>query len=434
MNRHLRKYAKPLSCLAAGAVLLSGAVFANYENANGYTNYKNAVKGMLDQTNFSVDGEIRAEIDGEMLISLDGTFKQSENGSSTFSTARAIGEDENISKDTVQDGWGVSIGKYGNNHTNWYFSKKENPTGHFIAEEDRNLVDKIVNFVDVLADTMVGDLKNNFVMVDSKDGNKSYQVSLAGSQVPELVRSGMSVLFATVKNEGHGTYYDEIEYNSVDGLLWTKMLAGEQDPFIKEATCYLTLDSEGRLIKNDLKGTMTSYDKNGGTHDLTVTIALNLYDYGTTSPERIDLSEIPAINAVDENGNALTLDDLLSCGKQVSYHDDKNNVYGTVQPIDYSAPNVGADARKNVGRMYISNGTVVSEEAFHNRGNEDADTVEVNVESVSTDDVKEASIEYEDDGSDVKIGGADASTTIVVEKTEETEKTETPAEDNSDAA
>lgn len=430
MNRHLRKYAKPLSCLAAGAVLLSGAVFANYENANGYTNYKNAVKGMLDQTNFSIDGEMRAEVDGEMLIALDGTFKQSENGSSTFSTAQAIGEETNISKDTVQDGWGVSIGKYGN-YTNWYFSKKDNPKGHFIDEEDRKIVDKIVNFVEILADTMVGDLKNNFVMVDNKDGNKSYQVSLAGSQVPELVRSGMSVLFATVKNERDGVRYDESEYNSVDGLLWTKMMAGEQDPFIKEATCYLTLDSEGRLVKNDLKGTMTGYDKNGGTHDLTVTISLNLYDYGTTSPERIDLSEIPAINATDENGNTLTLDDLLNCGKHVSYNDDENRVYGTIQPIDYSAPNVGADARKNVGRMYISNGTVVSEDVYYNREKEDVDTVEVNQESVDKDDENAVSVVYNVEDAD-KIGEADASTAIIVEK--DTEQTEQPAEENSDAA
>lgn len=426
MNKHLRKYAKPLSCLAAGAVLLSGAVFANYENANGYTNYKNAVKGMLDQTNFSIDAEMRAEIDGEMLLSLDGTFKQSENGTSTFSTAQAIGEEANISKNTVQDGWGVSIGKYGN-YTNWYFNKKDNPKGRFIDEEDRNVVDKVVNFAEILADTMVGDLKNNFVMVDSKDGNKSYQVSLAGSQVPELVRSGMSVLFATVKNERYGNYYGDDEINSVDGLLWTKMLAGEQDPFIKEATCFLTLDSEGRLIKNDLKGTMTGYDKNGNTHDLTVTIALNLYDYGTTAPERIDLSEIPAINAADENGKAMTLDDLLSSGKHVSYNDDANRVYGTIQPVDYSASGNGS---KNVGRMYISNGNIVSEDSYYDEMNE---TVSVNVESGDIEDAQEVTADYME-GNDIYTTETEDKVKVEEVSEPESSENEQTADDTSDAA
>ncbi len=433
MNRHLRKYAKPLSCLAAGAVLLSGAVFANYENANGYTNYKNAVKGMLYQTNFSIDGELRAEIDGETLLALEGTMKQSENGSSTFSSSQGFGESLNIDKSTVQDGWSVSLGKYGE-RTNWYFNRKENPVGQFVFdEEEKNLVDKVVNFADILADTVVGDLKNNFVMVDSKDGNKSYQVSLAGSQVPDLVRSGMSVLFATVKS---GDYYSygEVREQSIDSILWNRMLAGEQDPFIKEATCFLTLDSEGRLVKNDLKGTMTGYDKNGETHDLTIAISFNLYDYGTTTPDRIDMSEFPAINATDENGNALTLEDLLNCGKHVNYNDDASKVHGTIQPIDYSASNAGKDAYENVGRMYITNGKVVTEDAYYER-EEDEKSAAINTEAVSTDDLKEMHVEYfesdKDDSDKIKIGEADAP---AIDGAENAEQTEQPAEDKSDAA
>ena len=49
-----KKYFKAIAGLGAGAVLLTCAVFANYDNANSYTNCKNALKSLKSMTKKSV--------------------------------------------------------------------------------------------------------------------------------------------------------------------------------------------------------------------------------------------------------------------------------------------------------------------------------------------------------------------------------------------
>ena len=63
------KYAKSISCLGLGVVILSAAVFANYDNANGYTDYKNALKQIPFEENVSVDLTASLLYDGEEMAS-----------------------------------------------------------------------------------------------------------------------------------------------------------------------------------------------------------------------------------------------------------------------------------------------------------------------------------------------------------------------------
>ena len=62
------------------------------------------------------------------------------------------------------------------------------------------------------------------------------------------------------------------------------------NPKIKNAKCLVKVDSEGRLTKNLLSGTIE-----GGGHTMTLEIELNMSDYGTTQPQRLDLENTPNV-------------------------------------------------------------------------------------------------------------------------------------------
>ena len=55
-------------------------------------------------------------------------------------------------------------------------------------------------------DTVVGELKNNFVQVGKENGATLYQVEIAKNQVPSLVNAGLS-LFAYSVGQSHDYDY-----------------------------------------------------------------------------------------------------------------------------------------------------------------------------------------------------------------------------------
>ena len=65
---------------------------------------------------------------------------------------------------------------------------------------------RMVNFMEIAADTVVGELKNNFVQVGKEDGATLYQVEIAKNQVPSLVNAGLS-LFAYSVGQSHDYDY-----------------------------------------------------------------------------------------------------------------------------------------------------------------------------------------------------------------------------------
>ena len=73
-------------------------------------------------------------------------------------------------------------------------------------DQDDEMARRMVNFMEIAADTVVGELKNNFVQVGKEDGATLYQVEIAKNQVPSLVNAGLS-LFAYSVGQSHDYDY-----------------------------------------------------------------------------------------------------------------------------------------------------------------------------------------------------------------------------------
>ena len=87
---------------------------------------------------------------------------------------------------------------------NYYYQYEGSYSSGRVDADDPS-VQKGIRFMELLADTMVGDLKNNVVLVGGEDGAKDYTVNISGTQVPEVVNAGLSMIF---------TSYNSNSYNS----------------------------------------------------------------------------------------------------------------------------------------------------------------------------------------------------------------------------
>ncbi len=272
--------------MAVGVTVLAGAVFAGYNTSNGYEVGKNALKGLMKNENYTANMEFKMSIDGAEIAKSTMTELYDRNGDvsmnrTEISTSDRTYIDNNTEyKAYSQDGSYISTYySDGESHTTVYKGEVGMGKGVFdefysTDEEEKNTTNKVVRFVELAADTFVGDLKNNIVYVSGDDDYSTYEISLDAVQIPELVNAGLSAMFSSMN-----------QYDNEDPY----MVLGT-DPIVKNASMKFTVDNEGRLTDGAANITMS-----GNDHEAAVDIALTMSDYGTTAPQRVDISTLPNV-------------------------------------------------------------------------------------------------------------------------------------------
>lgn len=339
-----KRYLRTLVCLALGVVVLTGAAFANYDNASGYTMLKNGIKDMLYEENFSATVDMGLSYNGTLVESGYMEYMYDRNGAVSSYTKSLSHEDEYVTESWTQNDFSISAYQNGDYNVGPAYSKGFNDDFLGGSTEDKDMTEKVINFVELLADTFVGDLKNNFVLTDSANGESTYRINLQGEQIPELVNAGLSLIFSSIsysssnvsyvtfedysiyndmsaeeiealydksweiidKNGGTGIvcimpdgsveyYATEAEYYNDAGYevdtftsSFYSMLGTE--PYIESANCTVTYDSEDRITSAVIEGTLTGYDEAGQKHSFTLNVDLAIYDYGTTAITPFDTS------------------------------------------------------------------------------------------------------------------------------------------------
>ena len=239
-------------CLLVGMMVLTTSVYANYDNANGYSNYKSALKNLMLQTNnVTADGKVEFYVDGNRISGVEAGVKFGKKAKSSYErTLRADGS-------ILSEYWTYENGKeyvsY-NAETNsyWkhqaYYDGQQNLFG-INPEDETN--QKLIRFMELGADLVVGDLKNNVVLVGQKDGIKEYQIEVSRNQMPEIINAGLSLLFTSVNeySGGGGIYYEDWDeaYRSFCEAEYGEVLPedpyDENGDFDTSATKYRTEDA-----------------------------------------------------------------------------------------------------------------------------------------------------------------------------------------------
>ena len=206
-------------CLVAGVLILAVSAGAAFGSVNGYSTYKEAVKALALKTdNVTMQGSMKATLDGKEFVSMTGELAIDGKNKSSHVISSEFGGQKEERYDTTlgnTETWFNADSKYYSQYTFQTDDTTEKTSGLLGISTDDEMTNRMVNFMEIAADTVMGDLKNNFVQL-GKDGDKTqYQIEISKDQVPSLVNAGLSLFaYSVAADEGSdwGVYYED--YNA----------------------------------------------------------------------------------------------------------------------------------------------------------------------------------------------------------------------------
>ena len=288
-----RKKTIIITSVITGTCILAGSAFANYSTANGYDVYKQGIKSLIGQKNYTMNTSATVTGDGETLLETTLSEKYDLSGEVILNrteTSKDItsGMNEHENREIIQDGKRYY---YYTGAECWESYGVLSADNHGILDSvtpnDEDTAQKVIKFVELLTDTVVGDLKNNFVYIsDTENGGAKYSVSLDAIQIPELINAGISAMCSLNKYEvtDNNEYYSSLEPTDPEYYLY-------HNAALKSVSCDFEVDGEGRLTHNIITVSIESEDG----HNMEIKLELNFSDFGTTVPEPLD----PNVNVRD---------------------------------------------------------------------------------------------------------------------------------------
>jgi len=256
-----------------GCMLLAVTVSASASGASGYETYKSAVKELVTtgnatfSTSFDVKDNGNTDISGTSVEKLEGT-------NSSSNTEVKIGD---VTKDTETSRVdGKTIIKDGDN----YYSMDNSARGNlgkgnrkFDASSSR------AKLGEMILDTLVGDVKNQFVV----DGDK-ISVKLEGAQIPELAKLAISAAVEE-QNDKKGNNKGESANDEVKKAL-------DNIPELKNVdikSLSLTAKVDGNILsENDVNIVITGEDENGVSHEFEISANTTVSNVNSTKVDAID--------------------------------------------------------------------------------------------------------------------------------------------------
>lgn len=195
-----------LICLVAGVLILAVSATAAFGSVNGYTKYKEALKSLaLETDNFTASGTLQVRYDDKEVASVQEDFAMDGQNIASHNLTTEGGV-RHESYDTLLDGVRTSF----NADESTYYQVDYGTTGDTTlasnllgVDTDDEMTNRLVNFAEIAADTVVGELKNNFVQVGSENGVDHYQVEIAQNQVPSLINAGLSLAAYTMNQANY---------------------------------------------------------------------------------------------------------------------------------------------------------------------------------------------------------------------------------------
>ena len=231
-----------ITCLAAGVCVLAVSAVAAFGSVNGYGNYKNAVKTLaLETDNVSASGIYSLTYDGQTVLKGDVELACDGANQSSHTTMNSTGGEKYESWDTTLNG----VTTWFNSDDEYYYTSDAGlyKVGHGLLNVgDDELSNRIVTLMEMGADTVMGDLKNNVVEIDAKDGVYTYQLDISHSQVPPLVNAALSVLAYAVTDSMTHTWYVEFEDYNQAAIAYYEMETGA--PLSEEFINYYTGEAD----------------------------------------------------------------------------------------------------------------------------------------------------------------------------------------------
>ncbi|MBP3360899.1 MAG: hypothetical protein J6N52_08605 [Clostridia bacterium] len=321
--------------LIIGSVIFISASVVGIASSNGYAVYKQSLKNLLTARNYTLELEAGLSFDGVTLDDgLSVTEKVNLDGDVKLNRTRI--ERNRVWKEYYQDGKSIYGTPYNNNgdtiEGQTYYNvddvySDDYPTtlmGDFVGTNNTSekTADKMIRFLEIASDLVVGDLKNNFIYNGSENGYHSYSISLDNFQIPEIISAGIDLITALNHSGDDLDYIKEWAADNPTYYLY-------DDVKISNATCDVMVDDEGNISSNNVLITVTGNDWDGNAHTMEINGSLKCYDFGTTEPQRFDIENTENVSIQSERYRARTIElekilesDNLTDEERKSYEDE----------------------------------------------------------------------------------------------------------------
>lgn len=292
---YMKKKNAAAICAAAGVCVLTSAAFASYQTANGYDSLKKSLIGALDYTNCTISGTMEMKFDDLALAKANYDYEADLPNQMIHSRTES-------SSDVDGDATYVSESYEDSSHYYYNYTNSAGEQDGFIrhdyypgdpatnllgiSNEDRGTFDKVVRFMELAADTVVGDLRNNFVCTEDTDDHTSYSITLDSVQIPEIINAGLSMVFSVSASDSTYVTYDEngneiaMEYDENDGQYYINQMG--TDPTVDTLTLNFTTNKDGTYRDGNAEVIFKGQDENGNEHKMTITVELSCSNVGTT--------------------------------------------------------------------------------------------------------------------------------------------------------
>lgn len=306
-----------LVSVITGSVMLATGVFANYANSNGYAVLKSAVKQMVKLENYTMDLNMGVYVDGEELEASTrhteyDRASNSEYYKTTSSYASSSNRPENLSERSIANGTLTTKDNYYiyNEDSGQYTTTLQGYVNDLNADYEagglfdyygqEETAEKAITFMELAADMVVGDLKNNFVYVGETDKGAEYSITLDSFQIPEIVNAGMSLIGSSYKETANMMINGELAADSVYADPFYNVF---NDMTVSGGSCRIVVDESGNLSEMEVRIDIVGRDADMNEHTMSIVGTETLTNIGTTAVQAVDLSDCDEIETETDNIN-----------------------------------------------------------------------------------------------------------------------------------
>ena len=300
MKKNKNRLVRAMICIGVSVLLLTMAVFANYDNASGYSEIKNAVKNMMYTDNGTANINAEAVLDGVNIAKFDIKMMLDKNSDVKMyvSSMNSVGDYYDTSEETVQDGYKLKSYTTDNSdfsRSSKYKYKMSPDSFPMNISKDNEMLTKGVNFVETLCDTLVGDIKNNIVLASTDGGSKTYSINMNGEQLPKYMTAAFSFMCAGMR-ANDDLISDKI---SEPEKLIKYMFMNPKEPYVNSINGMVTIDENNRITDFDGALIITGYDKQNEAKDIKLNLRMTAGDFDITTIPRVNADEYEEIGTYE---------------------------------------------------------------------------------------------------------------------------------------
>ncbi|MCL6573162.1 MAG: hypothetical protein K6T88_16005 [Bacillus sp. (in: Bacteria)] len=260
---------KLLAGIGISGVIMLGSVYSISANTSGYELFKSSLKQTHTADSATMSIKVNLEDNNKSIFSVDSLYKADmEDQVSSISTQIANETEKSNMNMYKQDGnWFVM--KDGTDSV--YQIKKMNSPHHSNTAE---LQDDMENLIDV----MTKNLQQQITVAEKKNGSHTIELDLTGKEIPLTVNalSSLMIKHAVMLEDTNGQESSEFHIKPTIPEL-------DHDITFKQIKMVANVNKENYLDQQIFKAVVTGKDKQGKTHELVLSMDLNVSDYNGTT-------------------------------------------------------------------------------------------------------------------------------------------------------